>query len=473
MQVNREVNQKCKVVSGLANHARIVRNDLRLATTIVDLMDKKWSTWSENGSNPYLVEALDYLDSLSRPVDSQESLTHQVSETNWVDNESEKPESIAEPSSSHISLPKCEEIKEDDKKAASSTQETQDGCVELLLLNEEEQFDLDEPSTQNDSVKDNTPTKEQSQISLTNNNELKFELDTKATRLLDNLILYLRIVYSIDFYNATEYLQEDTMPYRCGLLHIRGPYEAKKNQQQHYEQVNILHGEHVKFAFDPTSQLKQTELDEWCRLFESHVRHLTDPSRDTIDVEVARRLGLRDPQVEVSEFILANSHQESKEVWVCLLSEKKFRGPDYVRKHIESKFGDRLEEIRAECDYFNRFLLDPKRPYLPEHPLSRSGASSNGIASLMMSNPTPTGNMYGPVSLLSTPIIPPASYMYDEEYIQPRPRGHHYSSIRHPPPAHYQSSYYDQPDYAYSRRRSSNGHDHRGSSYYHPEAGRR
>ena len=39
--------------------------------------------------------------------------------------------------------------------------------------------------------------------------------------VLDKLVLFLRIVYSFDFYNQNEYLLEDEMPNRCGLLHVR------------------------------------------------------------------------------------------------------------------------------------------------------------------------------------------------------------------------------------------------------------
>ena len=39
---------------------------------------------------------------------------------------------------------------------------------------------------------------------------------------LDKLILYLRVVHSIDYYNGSDYPHEDEMPNRCGILHVRG-----------------------------------------------------------------------------------------------------------------------------------------------------------------------------------------------------------------------------------------------------------
>lgn len=41
--------------------------------------------------------------------------------------------------------------------------------------------------------------------------------------MLDKLLLYLRIVHSVDYYNTSEYLNEDEMPNRCGIIHVRGP----------------------------------------------------------------------------------------------------------------------------------------------------------------------------------------------------------------------------------------------------------
>lgn len=49
------------------------------------------------------------------------------------------------------------------------------------------------------------------------------ERDNSLISVLDRIILYLRIVHSIDYYNHCEYPNEDEMPNRCGILHARGP----------------------------------------------------------------------------------------------------------------------------------------------------------------------------------------------------------------------------------------------------------
>lgn len=50
-------------------------------------------------------------------------------------------------------------------------------------------------------------------------------------QVLDRLVLYLRIVHSIDYYNTCEYPSEDEMPNRCGMIHVRGPIPPNRITQ--------------------------------------------------------------------------------------------------------------------------------------------------------------------------------------------------------------------------------------------------
>ncbi len=83
-------------------------------------------------------------------------------------------------------------------------------------------------------------------------------------------------------------------------------------------------------------------------------------------------MGLKDLNSEIESFINKNCKKIDKDVFLCLLNGKKFKGPEYVKKHIELKHREKLLDIRKDVEYFNRFVYDPKRPYLPEHPLSKS-----------------------------------------------------------------------------------------------------
>ena len=41
---------------------------------------------------------------------------------------------------------------------------------------------------------------------------------------------------------------------------------------------------------------------------------------------------------------------------MCPLSGKKFKGPDFVRKHIENKHTEKIEEVKKEVSFFNAYL---------------------------------------------------------------------------------------------------------------------
>lgn len=57
--------------------------------------------------------------------------------------------------------------------------------------------------------------------------EVDFSRDSSLLRVLDRLILYLRVVHSLDYYNASDYPYEDEMPNRCGIIHVRGTTPEK------------------------------------------------------------------------------------------------------------------------------------------------------------------------------------------------------------------------------------------------------
>lgn len=169
--------------------------------------------------------------------------------------------------------------------------------------------------------------------------EVALETDEKLLQVLDRLLLYLRLVHSVDYYNFCEYPSEDEMPHRCGLLHVRGPL--------------------------PVGKISGAEVSEHLKMCEERLAPLLSLT-ETLSEEEAARLGKKDPEQEVEKFLSANTQELSKDKWLCPLSGKKFKAPEFVRKHILNKHGDKVAAVRLEVEFFNNFLLDPKRPALPE-----------------------------------------------------------------------------------------------------------
>ncbi|XP_054277475.1 serrate RNA effector molecule homolog isoform X2 [Macrosteles quadrilineatus] len=167
------------------------------------------------------------------------------------------------------------------------------------------------------------------------------ERDQGLIKVLDRLLLYLRIVHSVDYYNHCEYPNEDEMPNRCGIMHARGSL--------------------------PTTKVTSQEIQEYCRGFAQKMTCLINSCGDVEGQELTA-LGAKEAESEVEKFVAANTQELAKDKWLCPLSGKKFKGPEFVKKHIFNKHAEKIEEVKKEVEYFNNYLRDPKRPMLPEHP---------------------------------------------------------------------------------------------------------
>ena len=51
---------------------------------------------------------------------------------------------------------------------------------------------------------------------------------------------------------------------------------------------------------------------------------------------------------EVERFTEVNTQKLAENKYLCPLSGKKFKGPDFVRKHIFNKHNDKVEAVRQE-----------------------------------------------------------------------------------------------------------------------------
>ncbi|KAG8538135.1 hypothetical protein GDO81_023244, partial [Engystomops pustulosus] len=191
-----------------------------------------------------------------------------------------------------------------------------------------------------------------------NPTEISVERDEKLVKVLDKLLLYLRIVHSVDYYINCDYPSEDEMPTRCGIMHVRGPV--------------------------PPNRVSHREVADWQKTFEEKLAPLF-AVRETLSEEEALKVGKKDPEQEVEKFVTANTQELGKEKWLCPLSGKKFKGPEFVRKHIFNKHAEKIEEVKKEVSFFNNFLMDSKRPALPEvkpiqAPVAGQGKSTPLIA---------------------------------------------------------------------------------------------
>merc|ERR1712141_405236 len=141
--------------------------------------------------------------------------------------------------------------------------------------------------------------------------------DEELLKVLDRLLFYLRIVHSVDYYTHSEYPNEDEMPNRCGIMHARG--------------------------IPPMSNVTQTEFDEYIATFSKKMGSFLQPRQD-LSQEDAVKLGMKNEADELEKFVQANTQELGKDKWLCPLSGKKFKGPDFVRKHIFNNMPRKLKK---------------------------------------------------------------------------------------------------------------------------------
>ena len=109
--------------------------------------------------------------------------------------------------------------------------------------------------------------------------------DEELISVLDKMILYLRIVHSVDFYNHSEYPNEDEMPNRCGILHARG--------------------------IPPPAKVTSQEVEEYMKTFEKKMGGFL-VVRGDLTPEEAAKFGLKVEVDEVEKFIAANTQELGK-----------------------------------------------------------------------------------------------------------------------------------------------------------------
>nr|XP_019941692.1 PREDICTED: serrate RNA effector molecule homolog isoform X7 [Paralichthys olivaceus] len=327
--VNRDLARRVRNVNGITQHKQVLRNDIKLAAKLIHALDEKGDLWSnkpqEEGQS---TEVLHWLSSTC----AQFKLCY-VTDLFiglWFGN----PQLPAQ-------NPILKNITE--------------YLIEEVSAEEEELLGSGSGMDPEESIKEGNPA------------ETTVERDEKLAKVLDHLILYLRVVHSIDYYNTCEYPSEDEMPNRCGMIHVRGPIPPNR----------ITHG----------------EVQQWQKMIEEKLSPLFS-LKEILSEEEALKMGRKDPEDEVEKFVLANTQELGKDKWLCPLSGKKFKGPEFVRKHILNKHGDKIEEVKKEVVFFNNFLMDAKRPALPEMKIPPLPTPGQGLLSPNM--PFPPQGLQGP-----------------------------------------------------------------------------
>lgn len=289
--VNRDLSRRVRPANGITAHKQIVRADIKLCAKIAMNLDERFKLWSEtNGEEPMNVDGQS--SGADAPTNGNNSTTYGFNSKN--------------PVLQNITDYLIEEASAEEEELLGLSGDTKDGEGEPI------------------------------------------ERDEALLTVLDRLVLYLRIVHSVDYYNHCEYPYEDEMPNRCGIIHARGPAPMR---------------------------VTSNDVQEYIKAYEGKLQQFLAKSVQLTDDEI-KELGAKNPETEVEKFVQANTQELAKDKWLCPLSGKKFKGPEFIRKHIFNKHEEKVDEVRKEVQYFNNYLRDPKRPQLPEHPGSSKRTES-------------------------------------------------------------------------------------------------
>ncbi|XP_039502354.1 serrate RNA effector molecule homolog isoform X2 [Drosophila santomea] len=276
--VNRDLSRRVRPANGITAHKQVVRSDIKLCAKIALNLDERFRLWAE--------------------------------------------------------------VPTDDSNSARADESSENGSGSTYGFNSKN------PVLQNitDYLIEEASAEEDELLGLTGENKdtegEAIERDEQLISVLDRLVLYLRIVHSVDYYNHCEYPYEDEMPNRCGIIHARGPAPVR---------------------------VTNNDVQEYIKTYESKLQQFLTKTVLLSDEEI-KDLGAKDAETEVEKFVQANTQELAKDKWLCPLSGKKFKGPEFIRKHIFNKHDEKVDEVRKEVQYFNNYLRDPKRPQLPEHP---------------------------------------------------------------------------------------------------------
>lgn len=289
--VNRDLSRRVRPANGITAHKQIVRADIKLCAKIAMNLDERFKLWSErNTEEPMNVDGQS--SGTDAPTNGSNSTTYGFNSKN--------------PVLQNITDYLIEEASAEEEELLGLSGDTKDGEGEPI------------------------------------------ERDEALLTVLDRLVLYLRIVHSVDYYNHCEYPYEDEMPNRCGIIHARGPAPMRATSN---------------------------DIQEYIKTYEGKLQQFLAKSVQLTD-DAIKELGAKNPETEVEKFVQANTQELAKDKWLCPLSGKKFKGPEFIRKHIFNKHEEKVDEVRKEVQYFNNYLRDPKRPQLPEHPGSSKRTES-------------------------------------------------------------------------------------------------
>lgn len=164
--------------------------------------------------------------------------------------------------------------------------------------------------------------------------ETKIERDDNLTKILDRLILYLRIVHSVDYYGCAYLEQEDRQPRRVGTIHMRGI---------------------------PLKEPSPKNLTFYIKFFEERLKQMFPAQQKIADAQM-ELFGSRDAEPEIEKYVKSCIIPARDGLAKCSVCYKRFTSFEFAEMHVRERHKEEVEKVQWETDFFNNYLADPNRP---------------------------------------------------------------------------------------------------------------
>ncbi|MEN2498911.1 MAG: hypothetical protein MHMPM18_003162 [Marteilia pararefringens] len=221
--------------------------------------------------------------------------------------------------------------------------------ISSLIVEEVDYNELDDKQLSNNTNAFSSHRRISSETGSTQN--IQLNVDDELKKRLDPLLLYLRIVHSIDYYTGVELVDESLQPHVISLFHSRGDMAKETISSADIDDMNAQQKRKLHRLLLPRTCLQQEEID--FAKFE----------------EVTEAL---------EKFNKSQAQEITAEKWLCLICSKKFRDFPFIAKHINNKHGAELEKVTEDVKLFNNYLADSTRPQMSLQGLGRYEDSASG-----------------------------------------------------------------------------------------------
>eukprot|EP00794_Sanderia_malayensis_P011789 gene11789-13009_t len=196
--INRDLSKRIRPISGLTLSKQLVRFDIKLSAQLIKALDDRLLLYSKDADAEDNAKDENAMDVEGESNGAAASNEQENDAKECKDGEQTQKMGRNAASQEILQLPESNPIIEALPEIATESEEGE----EMELIGDKESKD---------------------------DNQVDFTRDDNLMKALDKLLLYLRIVHSLDYYNCTDYPYEDEMPNRCGVLHVRGSEPEKAN----------------------------------------------------------------------------------------------------------------------------------------------------------------------------------------------------------------------------------------------------